>query len=203
MKLLISIVLALVVFILGLSIYLQPNSFAPCASAGPSSERNNCQRADAIVAVSGGDTYARVRHAVEMYQKGWAEYIVFSGAARDTTGPSNAAAMRSQAIESGIASEVILVEEDSLNTQQNAINTRELLAAHDINDIILVTSGYHQRRAHLEFNSFLPGDTMTIRNAPTNDRDWNGWWWLTPRGWTLAVGEFGRIIAFYLRGQVL
>lgn len=202
MKWLISIVLALALIILGLSIYLQPNSFAVCSDGGPVGERAECQRADAIVAVSGGDTNARVVKAVEMYQQEWADYIIFSGAARDKDGPSNAAAMRVQAINAGVPSEAILVEEYSENTRENALNTRDLLAENTITDIILVTSGYHQRRAYLEFNSFLSSET-SVRNAPTADRDWSNWWWITPRGWNLAVGEFGRIIAFYVRGQII
>ena len=84
-------VLAILAF--GLSIYLQPNSFALCPyNNGEPTTREGCQPAGAIVAVSGGDTMARTKKAVEMYKNGWAPKIIFSGAAEDKGGPSNAAA---------------------------------------------------------------------------------------------------------------
>lgn len=201
MKSLLGLLIAIIVLVFGLSVYLQPNSFALCPSEsdGPSS-RKGCDAAEAIVVVSGGDTPARTKKAIELYKDGWAPRIIFSGAAEDKEGPSNAAAMRADAIKQGIPRNAILVEEMSENTSENAEKTRELLMGQSIHDIILVTSGYHQRRASLEFAAYTQGDNVQIRNAPTNDRDWDWWWWLTPRGWFLAVGEFMRIIALYASG---
>jgi len=203
MKWLVGVLLMLVVCTVALGIYLQPNDFARCPSIGEPVDRRGCDAADAIVAVSGGDTMARTQKAIDLYKAGWAPYIVFSGAAEDKTGPSNAAAMRGIARQQDVPAHAILVEEFSENTRQNAENTNELLANNNIHDIILVTSGYHQRRAYLEFQALTSEHGATIRNHPTSDKDWNGWWWLTPRGWYLAIGEFGRIIAFYARGGVL
>ena len=62
----------------------------------------DCRKADAIVAVSGGDTNARTDEAIKLYKEGWAPLIVVSGAAAaDKTGPSNAKAMYQRAINSG------------------------------------------------------------------------------------------------------
>lgn len=180
--------------IVGLSIYLQPNDFNLCAKPTPSEQ---CGPADAIVAISGGDTAVRTKHAVELYQDGWAPLIIFSGAAQDKTGPSNAQAMQQIAISAGVPSDDILIEEYAETTKQNAIKTNELLETHGIRSVILVTSGYHQRRASLEFHKRIDQTTITVRNSPTSDRDWDWYWWTTPRGWWLAIGEFVKIIAFY------
>ncbi|MDB5177814.1 MAG: hypothetical protein JWO61_197 [Candidatus Saccharibacteria bacterium] len=197
MKTAIIIVVTLIVATLGLSIYLQPNDFTLCPMNEKPITRDGCNAADAIVTISGGDTSARTEHAITLYKHEWAPILIFSGAAQDKTGPSNALAMRQIAISAGVPASAILIEEDSANTQQNAENTNQLLATHDINSVILVTSGYHQRRASLEFHNKL--DTgVTVRNSPTFDKDWNWYWWVTPRGWWLAGGEFVKIIAFYL-----
>ncbi len=199
MKWVIAVIAIFIVMAVSLSVYLQPNSFSVCADGGPSSA-NDCSAAEAIVAVSGGDTSFRTKKAVDMYKSGWAPVIIFSGAAEDKDGPSNAAAMRTDAISQGVPREAIMVEEMSENTSENAQKTRDLLAAHQIQDIILVTSGYHQRRANIEFRSYTGENNVMIRNAPTSDRDWTWSWWLTPRGWWLAIGEFGRIVALYIGG---
>lgn len=201
MKWLLIIAGVIVALTLSLSLFLQPNDMSLCPwNQGQPTTRQGCQAADAIVAISGGDTQARTAHAVSLYQNGWAPYIIFSGAARDKSGPSNAQAMRAQAIEVGVPASAILIEELSENTEQNASKTRELLVARDINDVILVTSGYHQRRASLEFNRSVADQPIAIRNSPTNDRDWGWWWWATPRGWYLATTEFGKIVVFYAGG---
>ncbi len=201
MKWLIIAFALIVITVIGLSVYLQPNSFSLCPGGqGKPTTREGCTAAGAIVAISGGDTTARTKHAVDMYKNGWAPVIIFSGAAEDKEGPSNAAAMRLDAISQGVPTTDILIEEMSENTRQNAEKTRLLLKSREINDIILVTSGYHMRRAALEFGVLTSEDNVLIRTSPTTDKDWDWWWWLTPRGWWLAFGEFGRIIAFYVGG---
>lgn len=196
------IVLAVIgIFAFSLSIYLQPNSFALCPhNNGKPVTRDGCNAAEAIVVVSGGDTPARTKKAIELYKNGWAPLIIFSGAAADKEGLSNAAAMRIDATSQGVPSSAILIEEFSENTTENAEKTRDLLQRNDIHNIILVTSGYHQRRASMEFTTYTEGNGVEIRNAPTSDRDWGWWWWLTPRGWYLALSEFGKIIALHMGG---
>ena len=179
-----------------LTFYLQPNSFIGCGDT-PTGE-GNCREADAIVAVSGGDTFARTDEAIKLYQNGWADKLIFAGAAQDKSGPSNAAVMANRAIQAGVPISVIEVDEDSATTAENAANTSSILKDNDIHTVILVTSGYHQRRASLEFNK-RAGDTMVL-NHPTNDKDWNGLWWATPRGWWLAGGELAKIGAFFVEG---
>ncbi len=195
MKWLIGIVVVIVALIVGLSIYLQPNDFIGCAKQPVAN--TDCHGADAIVVVSGGDTQARTAAGIKLYQDGWAQYLVLSGAARDKEGPSNAAAMKLQAEAEGVPTSAILVDEAAINTQENAENSQSIFKKRNFHDVILVTSGYHQRRASLEFNKRADG--TIIRNYPViNDKDWGWYWWATPRGWWLAGGEVVRIIGFYL-----
>jgi uncharacterized SAM-binding protein YcdF (DUF218 family) len=184
----------IIALIVGLSIYLQPNDFIGCG-AQPVAE-TDCDKADASVVVSGGDTQARTASGIALFKAGWADYLVLSGAARDTSGPSNAAAMKLQAEQAGIPDYAILIDEEAVNTQQNAENTQSIFKDREFHDVILVTSGYHQRRASLEFNKRADG--IIVRDYPVlNDKDWGWYWWLTPRGWWLAGGEMVKIIAFY------
>lgn len=199
MKTIIALLVALFVIILGLSIYLAPNDLVSCSEA-PSGVKP-CHEADAIVAVSGGDTSARVDEAVRLYKNGWAPKLIFSGAARDKSGPSNAEAMRRTARTAGVPDNDIITEEYSETTKQNAENTQDILRRNQVSSVIIVTSAYHQRRAGLEFKARAL-NAVEIRNHPVaSDNQWSSWWWLTPTGWYLAVGEFVKIIAFYLGGS--
>lgn len=185
--------------IVGIGTYLAPDGLNHC-KAQPS-EQTDCTRVDAIVAISGGDTSARTAQAIALYKNDWADLLIFSGAAQDKTGPSNAEAMKRQALAAGIPESVIEIEETSENTQQNAVNTTDLFQSKDIKSVILVTSAYHQRRAGLEFGQ-RAGTTIKIVNHPVaSDNQWSPWWWTTPTGWWLALSELFKIIAFYIGGS--
>lgn len=194
---LIGFVLALGLVIVGLSWYLQPDDFSGCG-ATPSGE-GKCVKADAIVAISGGDTSARTESAIQLFKNGWGNYLIFSGAAQDKSGPSNAAAMKTQAMNEGIPSSVIYLDEYAASTEQNATNTKSIFSQLGVKSVILTTSGYHQRRAYLEFHR--TDKNIAVYNKPVlTDSDWSFWWWLTPRGWWLALGELAKIAIVYITG---
>jgi len=179
--------------IIGIGAFLAPNDLRGCEDH-PTDDK--CQAADAIVAVSGGDTNARTDEAIGLYQQGWAPLIIFSGAAQDPSGPSNAQAMRSRALRQGVPNDAILIEEFSRNTAENAANTAKFIAERDLQRILLVTSGYHQRRASLEFAAKLGPQVSIVNHPVARDKQWGPYWWLTPQGWWLAGSELVKIIAF-------
>ena len=191
-KLLLFVVLFLLAITFFLPLYLGPDDLGGCASLPDATGR--CEKADAIVAVSGGDTMARVDQAIELYKNGWATMLIFSGAALDKSGPSNASAMRAHAIRNGVPAEAIAIEEVSETTAENATNTAKLVEGKQFKRLILVTSAYHQRRASIEFERAF-GEEVTVVSRPvTNDKQWSSWWWMTPYGWWLGIGEIVKIV---------
>lgn len=196
MKYLLLLFLGLVVFIItAISVYLSPNDLKSCKQP---SATEKCSRVDAIVAVSGGDTNARADEAIMLYKEGWAPKLIFSGAAADSSGPSNAEAMARRAMSAGVPESAIITEELSRTTAENALNTSKFIAEQSIERIILVTSAYHQRRASLEFSAILGPSVMIVNHPVATDKQWVGfWWWTTGRGWWLAGGELIKIMAFY------
>ncbi len=193
---LIWLLFIIILTIVSLSFYLNVDDLDICGSKPD--ELTNCQPADAIVVVSGGDTKSRVDEAIRLYNNGWSRRLIFSGAAQDKSGPSNAAAMRTIAINQNIPALSIWLDEYSINTTQNAQHAKTIFKELDIKKAILVTSGYHQKRAGLEFNKRID-DVEIINHSTTSDPDWSAnWWWLTPRGWWLAISETIKIIYFYI-----
>lgn len=144
------------------------------------------ERADAIVAVSGGDTTGRAEKAIQLYQEGYAPLLVFSGAAADPSSPSNARVMEKLAVTSGVPQSAIRIDELSRDTKENAVGVKNILI--DSKKVILVTSEYHQKRAHEELQAALPD--AKIIDAPAKDKNWSKYtWWLTPYGWWVTIGE--------------
>jgi uncharacterized SAM-binding protein YcdF (DUF218 family) len=149
---------------------------------------------DAIVVVSGGETNQRVAEGVKLYQAKWAPVLIMSGAARDAKA-SNAAAMKRMAVAAGVPADKIITEEKSMNTFENAQYVREIIEQHKFNQLILVTSPYHQRRAALVFGKALQGLPVKIINHSSVDSAWrkNGWW-LDSWARSLTGSEIEKII---------
>lgn len=192
------IVAACVVLVISsISIYLGPDDLAKCDQTP--SEGAGCEEADAIVAVSGGDTSARTEEAIKLYKNGWSTYLIFSGAAADKSGPSNAAVMRRQAIAAKVDPQRIIIDEVSSTTEENAKETKSIFDQYKIKSAIIVTSQYHQRRAMLEFQK--RATDVSVRSSPTTyDENWGIWWWLTPGGWITALAELFRSLYLQFGG---
>lgn len=185
-------VIAFAIVIFGITWFLAPDSLMNCGKT-PNSN-NDCRAADAIVAVSGGDTAARTQEAIDLYKNDWAPKLIFSGAAQDKSGPSNAEVMRAQAIAQGVPASAITTEKDSDTTEQNAVKTADIFNYKDVHSAIIVTSAYHMKRTMMEFRRKAP--SVTLRAHPVkSDDQWSVWWWTTPGGWRLAVTEIVKIIA--------
>lgn len=114
--------------------------------------------ADAIVVLGGGMTAApgllpypdmtggadRVWHAARLYRAGKAPIVIPSGKGEDQ-------ATVPLLLDLGVPAHAIRVEADSRNTVENARFTAALLKRLGCRRILLVTSAWHMRRAHLLF----------------------------------------------------
>lgn len=157
-------------------------------------------KSDVIVVVSGGQTTSRAEKGIELYKQGYAPKIVFSGAALDD-GPSNAYAMRDQALTDGIPASDISIDEKSQNTFENAENSKRIIDEYDAKKIILVTSPYHQRRANQTFEAVL-GKDYTVTGISAYDNRWSksGWW---HQGFPLfiSISEMWKLLYINLTGN--
>ncbi len=136
----------------------------------PILEPEACSWAEAIV-VLGGSTYPpvpprksievgpgfdRLLHAMRLLRAERAPLLVVSGGGipmLDGSDMSEARRLWSLALEYGVDPALILLEERSRNTYENALYTRELLKERGIERILLVSSAMHMRRAVAAFRA--------------------------------------------------
>jgi len=178
---------AAVTFFFGIGYYLSP--------------QDSLTKADVIVAISGGDTDARTAEAVRLYKEGWGANIIFSGAAQDPTGPSNAKAMAEAAIASGVSPSAIALDEAATNTRGNASGSGAIIKSAKYHSVILVTSPYHQRRAYIAFRRVL-GPGIEIINHSSYDAQWRrSKWWATAQSRALTYDELQKVAYELLSGQ--
>jgi uncharacterized SAM-binding protein YcdF (DUF218 family) len=174
-------------FFFGIGYYLSP--------------QDSLTKADAIVAISGGDTDARTAEAVRLYQNGWASHLIFSGAALDPNSPSNASAMARAAEKAGVPATAIILDEAAANTRQNATGVGTIVNRNGYQSLILVTSPYHQRRASLLFHRAV-GRDVQINNHSSYDQEWRrSHWWATPTSRALTFAELQKVAYELLTGQ--
>jgi uncharacterized SAM-binding protein YcdF (DUF218 family) len=174
------------VLLVGVGFYLSP--------------QDNVDKADAIVVVSGGQTTSRAEKGIDLYKQGYAPNIIFSGASLDD-GPSNAFAMRDQALASGVPASNIYIDEKSQNTYENAVNSKAILQSLAASKIILVTSPYHQRRANQTFESVLGKDYQLIGVSAFDDRWSKSQWWRRGFPLFISVSETWKLIYIGITGN--
>ncbi len=174
------------VLLVGVGFYLSP--------------QDNVDKADAIVVVSGGQTTSRAEKGIDLYKQGYAPNIIFSGASLDD-GPSNAFAMRDQALASGVPASNIYIDEKSQNTYENAVNSKVILQSLAANKIILVTSPYHQRRANQTFESVLGKDYQLMGVSAFDDRWSKSQWWRRGFPLFISVSETWKLIYIGITGN--
>ena len=149
--------------------------------APPPSAANNIPHADAIVVLGGAtrtpgyprptaevnEAGDRLLYAAWLYDQGAAPIIVLSGGAAPWIGPpsiSEAEIMAGLLQRMGVPETAILLEKGSWNTYENAEASLNLLKAHDIESILLVTSAIHMPRAYATFSN----PEIDVTPAPTD-----------------------------------
>ncbi len=94
---------------------------------------------------------SRIATAAKLYKLQKAARIIVTSGIRyeraDGSTRTEADDMRELLIESGVPPEAIVAEDRALNTKENAFYTAKLLAKIPTNEILLVTSAYHLKRA--------------------------------------------------------
>lgn len=136
-----------------------------------------------------GNAGDRLIYAVALYRQGKAEQMLLSGGRIDwiSTGDAPAEDMAEMLEFLGVPQEAIWLESDSLNTYENALNTRKLLEGKGINRIILVTSAAHMPRSVRLFEK----QGFEVIPAPTD-------FTVTEQGWEnfKSGGVASQILAF-------
>jgi len=140
---------------------------APWFLAAPLKINDQPRKTDVIIVFGGGVGESgqagqgyeeRVARAVDLYQAGYAEKVIFSsGYAWKYREPQ---LMKLLAVSMGIKGNDILLEQKSKNTYENVLNVSKLMRKNNLNSALLVSSPYHMRRAVMVFKKTSPDITV-------------------------------------------
>ena len=93
---------------------------------------------------------ARTLHAVELYRRGLAPHIIFTGGV-GTNAPAESVSASRLARKLGVPQSAIWREETSTDTWENIGNAAALCKAGGISRVVVVSDGYHLWRARRNF----------------------------------------------------
>ncbi len=169
-------------------------------------------RADAIVVLSGSSALAeRTQHAARLYSQNRAPKILLT--TDNHQGGWSSAEQRNpyfheiavkELISLGVHSQNIeVVRPPVTSTWDEAQLISEYSKTHNLHSILIVTSGYHSRRALRTFRTLLEDTNTEVGLDPVEtgiQTPSPATWWMYPRGWQLVFVEYLKLIYYLCRG---
>ena len=111
--------------------------------------------------------------------------------------------MFDQAIQWNVPPEHIIIEDQSLHTQENALYVANILNTRNMKRIILVTSPFHQLRSYLTFAKVMQPYGIEILNYYADTDEWNMLtWFLSKEHRQLVKSERERIKKYRAKGDI-
>jgi uncharacterized SAM-binding protein YcdF (DUF218 family) len=110
--------------------------------------------------------------AVDLYKRGMAPLLVFTGATSPTTRErmprGEAVHYRERALELGVPSSAVLVEPRARNTGENIRFSRDVLeeAGVDVSSVLLISKPYEERRAYATARKLWPEVEIVSASTP-------------------------------------
>jgi uncharacterized SAM-binding protein YcdF (DUF218 family) len=122
---------------------------------------NDREPADRVYFHHGAD---RVTHTIQLYKKGIIKKILISGGTGRliTEARPEADEIQDVMVMAGVPASDIIIERESRNTHESAVNVKEMLKDENGNNYLLITSGFHMRRSIACFRKVdLPADVFS------------------------------------------
>lgn len=91
----------------------------------------------------------RLNKGIELYNMGFAKYLIVSGGQGPGEDITEAEAMKTYLVSKGIDENNIIMEDKSSNTMENLKNSKLIMDEKDFSTAIIVSNKYHLRRASI------------------------------------------------------
>jgi uncharacterized SAM-binding protein YcdF (DUF218 family) len=169
------------------------------------------ERADAVVVLSGSSTYVeRTRRAARLLREGRAPKVILTNdatrggySAEEDRNPLFVERAAAELRRAGVADgQIELVPEPVTSTYEEAARLRLYAESRGLRSLIVVTSGYHSRRALWTLGRAFEGSGVSVGLEPVEPGEQTprpALWWLSPLGWKLVPGEYLKLAYYRLR----
>lgn len=89
----------------------------------------------------------RINHAINLYQAGIVQYIIFTGGQAGNDRLAESEAGRNYAMGRGVPAEHILIETASYNTCLNLVEAKRIIDENNLDQVLIVSDPLHMRRS--------------------------------------------------------
>ena len=175
--------------------------------------RTPAAHAEAIVVLSGSATFhERAQHAAQLYKEGRAGKIILTNdnlksgwSEAEQRNPFYYERAKQELIQFGVPEQNIEVLMDPiLGTYHEVCVIKLYCESHNIHSIVVVTSGYHSRRALFTFRKVFSGSETEVGMDPVEagiDTPSPATWWYKSFGWQVVGQEYGKLLCYRLNLQ--
>lgn len=163
------------------------------------------QSADCLM-VFGSNDLRIAEYGVELFLKGFAPLIIFSGGAGRFTKKiweePEAEKFARVAIQRGVPKEKIFIENRSSNTGENILFTKDLLNTYNLHPqtFILVHKPYMERRTYATFKKHVPEKECIVTSPPLSFENYPNQLFTKEDIINILVGDLQRIKLYAERG---
>ena len=134
---------------------------------------------------------ARLDHAIELWRRGLAPRIIFTGGFGDRDTTSEAAVAQRYAIEHGIPPAAIMIENAGRSTSESLQHVARLMEGEPTRDVILVSDPFHMLRLSILARRFgLNPYTSPTRTSPISQS--------FRESWNYTIGESIKVPIVFL-----
>ena len=166
---------------------------------------------DAIVVLSGSATYVeRAAWAAGLYRQGRAPLVVLTNDGvisgwddREERNPFYYELSARHLEQQGVPADRISVAPgQGRGTYEESLVVRDFAVAHHWKRLLIVTSGYHSRRALWSMRHACEGSGLEIGidSVPPGWQTPSPWWWWSRRwGWKVVGGEYVKMMYYWTK----
>jgi uncharacterized SAM-binding protein YcdF (DUF218 family) len=163
-----------------------------------SAPRNAPQEADIIVVLGGGEK-DRVRRAMDLYKDGYAGRVLLTGLIADAERRGN---FRLHwrvrfLLAGGVPFEVLLFDDRSRNSYEEADNTAKLMREHRWKSVLVVSDPPHLRRLEMIWDRVAAQYGIEYRLIASEPKGWDAARWWRDKVWAKFVGMELVKLAYY------
>ena len=162
------------------------------------------EHADAIVVLSGNDS-SRLKTTAELYLAGYSENIILTNTGNNF-GEYNIPYTYHQVDllkEYGVPEGALhFAEFVAKNTGQEATGIIEEMFVLHAKSAIIVTDTWHTRRVKIIFSDSFGNTGINLQYYGSSDDEYHPFfWWTTLKGWKDVIGEYIRIVGYFIKRE--
>ena len=159
------------------------------------------EKSDVIIVLGGEKRGKRTEKAVQLYQGGFAERLLFSDGTHLSWRVKAIDEMIALARKLGVPETAIYKEDQSRSTYENALYSKKIMEENGWDSAIIVTTNWHTRRSQFIFEKVFKDSGIKLLFAPSPPEliDNVDRWWEDSEKQQVILTEWAKLMIYWLK----